>query len=253
MYFTQLLIWAVPLLDARFRRALRRFPELCLAGTCLPDVSLFSRPMRAPALATTHRWAGALAMLRAASQDEEHAMALGYAAHLLTDIVAHNYFVPSHERRWLRVPLLTHASAEWAMDAHVTAHLFVTPGELILRHRDVLVTYAGHRLGIERNAAARALHCLGTGEKLLRASRLPQLVYAAARRADAALPARFDQYVSETASRLQQINRLIGGETPGWLPDLNPGDARAPAPEPELPGPYRLLLPPDWFHDARSR
>ena len=36
MYFTQLLIWLIPVADPRFRNAIRRFPELCLAATCLP-------------------------------------------------------------------------------------------------------------------------------------------------------------------------------------------------------------------------
>jgi hypothetical protein len=250
MYYTQLLIWAVPLLDGRFRRALQRFPELCLAGTCLPDLSLFSRAMRSPAMAATHQWTAALAMLRAATRDEERAMALGYATHLLTDIVAHNYFVPTHERLWLHRSMLTHASAEWAMDAHVAAHLFVRPEALMARHQDALGAYAEQHLGLERNAATRALHCLRTGEKVLRASRLPQLVYRATRRLDPRLPARFDEYVSETAARLRQINRLIAGETPAWLPEIGSDEGPARASETERPGPNRLLLPVDWFRDA---
>ncbi|MGZ5168444.1 MAG: zinc dependent phospholipase C family protein, partial [Burkholderiales bacterium] len=160
MYFAQLLVWSVPLADARFRRALLRFPELCLAATCLPDVSLFSRPLRAPTLHTTHRWSAITSMLLHANGDEQRAMALGYASHLLTDIVAHNYFVPAHERMWLRVPMLTHAASEWAMDAHVAQALFVNPASLIERHRGTLVAWAGQRLGFSAPLANRALGCL---------------------------------------------------------------------------------------------
>lgn len=252
MYFSQLLIWSVPLLDARFRRALQRFPELCLAGTCLPDVSLFSSVMRTPALGTTHQWQAAAALLQSAARDEDRAMALGYAAHLLTDIVAHNYFVPAHERAWLRAPLLTHASSEWTMDAHVAPHLFVQPHALMARHAPALGACAEQHLGLGCGAFHPALRCLRHGEQALRSSRLPQLLYAAARRADPALSARFDEYVRETASRLRQINRLIAGETPTWLPELGPGDGIGGVPKPLLPDPCRLLLPADWFCDAPS-
>lgn len=40
IYFSQLLIWAIPLADGAFRRAAGRFPHLVMAGACLPDLSL---------------------------------------------------------------------------------------------------------------------------------------------------------------------------------------------------------------------
>ncbi|MEN3353850.1 MAG: hypothetical protein V7640_2008 [Betaproteobacteria bacterium] len=254
MYFAQLLLWAVPLADPRFRRALRRFPELCLAATCVPDVSLFSRTRRAATLGKTHQWSAAARMIGLASSDEERAMALGYASHLLTDIVAHNYFVPEHEHIWLRVPMLTHATAEWAMDAHIANTLFVHPASLIARHRDVLVAWAVRHLGFERALAHRALGSLMHGERALRRSHLPTLIYQVGRRADPGLPERFDHYIRETSRRLVQINRLVAGDTPVWAPEIRRSPQVQPSPMQPAPGPHlSLLLPADFFRDVTAR
>jgi hypothetical protein len=180
-------------------------------------------------------------------------MAVGYATHLLTDIVAHNYFVPAHEAMWFRGGLATHAISEWAMDAHISPHLFVQPASLISHHRGSLVNYAHKRLGLDRAVTKRALSCLMHGENLLRRSRLPQLLYRATRSADRAVRARFDHYIHETAGRLPQIDRLIAGETPAWLPEpeaAQHGHAHRDAPKHH---PYLVFLPADFFRDVKTR
>lgn len=254
MYFAQLLVWAVPLADSRFRRALRRFPELCLAGTCLPDVSLFSKVTANATLGTTHQWTAAARVLSAASNDEERAMALGFAGHLLTDIVAHNYFVPAHEAKWLRAPVLTHAACEWAMDAHVAPQLFVQPEVLMRRHSDALSDCAERSLGCDRHAVRKALYCLQRAEQVLRRSRLPALIYRASRRIDTTVAARFDEYIRETSARLHQINRLIAGDIPAWPPEVPPTPHELESSVAEVPRPhYSLLLPADFFQAAKMR
>lgn len=251
-YFAQLLLWAIPVADPRFRRALARCPGLFLAATCLPDVALFSRALRAPGLGTTHRWPAAIAMLGEAESDADRAMSLGFATHLLTDIVAHHYFVPAHEQMWFRLGMVTHASAEWAMDAHVSTHLFARPAALIARHRETLAAFAHEGLGLERSNARRGLTCLMRGEGFLRRARIPQLVYRAGRCVDGALRARLDHYVHETGERLRQIDRLVAGETPRWLPEADSGARAGQADEP-LHHPYLAFLPSDFFRDVRSR
>ena len=251
MYFTQHLIWFVPLADPRFRRAIRRFPELCLAATCLPDVSLFSGWRGNAALGTTHQWSCVLRMLREARGDADRAMAMGYACHLMTDVVAHNYFVPTHERLWFRGRILTHAAAEWAMDAHVAPHLLVRPATLIGTHRERIVDFACRRLRVATETARRALGYLSRGESTLRRSRLPQLLYGASRRADRALTTRFDDYIRETAGRLRQIDRLICGEIPAWLPELEGSVPSCRVAEAPRNDPYLSLLPADFFCNAR--
>jgi Zinc dependent phospholipase C len=216
VYFAQLLIWAIPLANSRFRRAVQRFPELMLAGACLPDTALFSEWSKAPALRATHEWSIGQRMLACDSDDESLAISAGYASHLLTDIIAHNYFVPAHERLWFDCPVVTHAACEWAMDVHVGPQLFALPRDLLRRHRARLARHAAQRIGCPEHAAARALRWLGNGEKFLRATRLPFVIHRGARTLDSRISRRCDHYVSETARRLHQINRLIAGDSPLW-------------------------------------
>lgn len=244
IYFTQLLIWAIPIADPRFRRAVARLPGVLLAGACLPDVSLFGRHIGAAALDTTHQWSAARRLLAAAHDDETRALALGYASHLLADVIAHNHFVPAHEQLWLDRPVVTHAVSEWVMDAHIMPHLLVRPAELMARYGGRVAGYAAEQFGCGRAAAHRALGCLRRGEALLRACRLPQCLRAAARRMDAHLERRLDWYVAETAARLGQINRLIEGDAPVWHPEIERPARAAPA---CAPGLLEAPLPQDLF------
>src|SRR5262245_31220316 len=216
VYFAQLLIWAIPLADARFRHAIRRFPELLLAGACLPDTSLFTRFARVPELRSTHQWSIARRMLAHGQDDESRALAVGYASHLLVDVIAHNYFVPEHEKRWFDCPVVTHAASEWAMDAHVAPQLLATPGELLRRYRVRLARHAASYLKCTERAAAGALTWLDHGERFLRATGVPRTVRFAAGTCDASTRRRLDHYASETSRCLEQIDRVIAGEWPAW-------------------------------------
>lgn len=259
LYFAQLLLWAVPLADPHFRRAVRRFPDLLLAGACLPDVALFSGHARAEKLRITHQWSAAHRLLEAARDDTERALAVGYSSHLLTDIIAHNYFVPAHETLWLDTPMVTHAAAEWAMDAHVAAHVLVRPARMLTRHIDVLAAYAARHFDCNREASRRATLYLLRGERTLRAARLSQALYRIARTMDSALTRRFDHYARETAGRLKLLDRIIAGDAPAWRPEVEcPKQARH-----ELSGhsiaalARRMPLAPDFFtrpeHPTPSR
>ena len=183
IYFSQLLIWAIPLADPRFRRAVARLPEFVLAGACLPDVSLFSKHVGAAALGTTHQWSAAQRLLASAHDDESRALALGYASHLLADIIAHNHFVPADGSR--------------------------------------IADYAVEQFGCSRKASRLALGCLKHGEALLRSSHLPQVLLRSTRALDSHLMRRLDWYVAETAGRLGQINRLIDGDAPAWHAEID--------------------------------
>ena len=247
LYFAQLLIWSVPLADPRFRRAVARLPELMLAGACLPDVALFARRAGAPELDTTHQWSTARHLLQCAHDDESRALAIGYASHLLCDIIAHNHFVPAHEQLWLDRPVVTHAAAEWTMDAHVMPHLLARPADLMRQYHRRLADFAAEKFGCDRTGSQRALRWLTNGETLLRASRVPQLLRNGARVLDERLERRLDWYVDETTARLWQINRLIEGDDPVWHaePDgATAGRSRALSP---LPGVLGQPLPQDFF------
>ena len=222
LYFAQLLLWAIPLADARFRRAVKRFPELLLAGACLPDVSLFSSWVREPRLGTTHQWAVARRLLHGADDDEHAALAAGYCCHLLSDIVAHNHFVPTHETLWLNpLPLAVHAASEWAMDAHLAGQLYARPHRLLRRHLPVISGFASRHFGSTPTDTRRALVYLLHGEQWLRGSGLHHAAYHSARLMDAGVTRRFDYYVAQTALRLEQMNRVIAGDAPAWAPEVD--------------------------------
>ncbi|MGE5320366.1 MAG: zinc dependent phospholipase C family protein [Hyphomicrobiaceae bacterium] len=250
VYFAQLLLWAVPLSDPRYRRAVKSFPRLVLAGACLPDLSLLSSRPWGRAFSATHEWQQARALLDGSRDDAERAVSLGFVSHLLVDVIAHNHFVPAHERMWGDIPVLTHAACEWAMDRYVCEHLFVSPRELMEAHRDELADYVARHFPSPRASAARGVAMLAQGERLLRASRLPDLCCGAGRLLDSGTARRFAYYLGETGNRLAHIDRILLGEEPVWHanphaddPDLRRRISLATADELR----HRLPLPRDVF------
>ncbi len=216
IYFAQLLLWAVPLTDPRFRRAVAAHPRLVLAGACLPDLSLFGSHLGAAELGGTHRWESVHRQVVHARTDEERALALGFASHLLSDVIAHNHFVPAHERMWPNLPMATHAAAEWAMDMHISRHLFVVPAGLLDQHRHELAAHMVRHFGCTAAGAWRSMRLLARAESLLRTSRLPQLCYRGALLLDERLHHRFNHYLREMTGKMGHINRILSGEVPRW-------------------------------------
>jgi len=248
VYFAQLLVWAVPLLDPVLRRAVRRFPQRMMAGACLPDLALVGSTARTHAFEASHRWETAHALLDAAHDDESRACAVGAISHLWVDIIAHNYFVPAHEQLWWNVPLLTHAASEWAMDRHIARHL-LRPPAMLLQADDWLVDYVAANFDCTPLASRRAIRQLAGAEALLRHSRLPGMLHGVGRLFDRKLTERFDYYIQEVTTRLPQINRVFAGEAPAWLADCPPvavARERIAAHAPELVA-CRLPLPWDMF------
>ena len=217
VYFSQLLLWSIPLLDPRLREAVRRFPRLVLAGSCLPDLALVARKR---GFADSHDWTRAANLLQQAQTPEARAIALGYASHLFVDIIAHNHFVPAHEQMWLRLPVLTHAASEWAMDAHIGRQLFARPHVLMREDREQLADWVVDYFDCTRQQAVSSLKSLGRATALLYGSGLHRGLNAGARLLDRRLARRFDHYVAETARRLPEINRFVLGEAPNWPADL---------------------------------
>jgi hypothetical protein len=210
IYFSQLLIWAIPLADVNFRRAARRFPQLVMAGACLPDLSLVG----GAAFHHTHGWQTCERLLGDAETDEEKAVALGYASHLLADVVAHNHFVPAHQALWLDHPLLTHVMAEWAMDSHIRPHLFNGAAHLLDENRRVLAVCATKMAPCTLEQAERALKRLAAADRLLRFSRLPQILYRLFSVIDRRVEHHFDYYIGQTTAHFGRINGIIEGAMP---------------------------------------
>lgn len=248
VYFAQLLLWAIPLADPALRRLARRHPQGVMAGACLPDVALTARSAGAEALTSSHRWPQLHALMDAARSDAEHAAVLGYASHLMADIIAHNHFVPAHERLWFESDITTHVAVEWAMDRHVAGHLFSRPADLLEAERDTLIPLMARAFQSPPENVGQALATLTRGESWLRSSHVHAGLYHAARLVDRRVQRRFNLYLNHTGRRLGQLGRLLEGELPGWTAEVEPLAARA-----RLGGtPNRILraclpLPEDLF------
>lgn len=218
VYFAQWLIWGMPMLDPRLRQAVQKFPELVMAGACLPDLALVS-----PSFRHTHQWETCREMLLSAGSDEEIATSIGYASHLFVDVVAHNHFVPAHEAMWLDKTMLTHIASEWAVDAHVIPllqnHKHFTPHVLLQRHRKILIPFLAGRFRCGEKRTATAINRLANADRLLRTVRLPQAIYFVLKRLDSKVFHNFEYYVSLTQSMLPKMDSLLNGSRPLWEAD----------------------------------
>jgi hypothetical protein len=141
VFFAQSLTWAIPLAIPALSIAVRRFPAWVLAGACLPDLALFGCRCGTRAFDRNHQWRTARRLLDSAHGDEELAIAVGYCSHLFVDVIAHNHFVPYHERRWPNVKHITHATCEWAMDAHLARHIATWPSQVLRAQAAPLAQY----------------------------------------------------------------------------------------------------------------
>lgn len=220
LYFAHSLLWAMPLLDPRLRQAIQRFPELVMAGACLPDLSLVS-----PTFRETHQWRHAYGLLSRARTDEETAMAIGYASHLYVDVIAHNHFVPAHEAMWMENSMMTHIASEWAMDAHLAPLVAHTPGKLLDRHAEALAAFISPSFDCEPPHTEKALRRLGKADRLLRFSRLPGMIYRSMRMLDRRVFKHFVYYIAKTQTAIQDIHIVLQGIQPHWEAELRHLDA----------------------------
>lgn len=218
LYFAQHVLLAAPLLDPELRRAALRFPRLVLGGACLPDLALAGAALGIRVFRRNHHWPAAH-RLAAARCDEERAVALGYASHLVADVVAHNRFVPEHERRVADVAHVTHALCEWAMDDYLRPWVHATPGELLAAERRPLAEIVGRRWRCGEALALRVIDWLAGADRLLRGARLPRLARGLLRLADRRLAPRFEAYVRETSALLPQVGAVLEGRSPAAEPE----------------------------------
>jgi hypothetical protein len=216
VFLAQWALAAVPLADPQLRAAVLRFPRLVLAGACLPDVALAGKMLGLAHFRRAHQWS-TLRRLAAACWDEERAIAVGYASHLLADVIAHNHFVPEHEKRLFEVPHLTHALCEWAMDEHVKHELEASAAELITADLTLLAEAAARTFRCSTQLARRSLAFLGRAETMLRASALPGACLRTL--AVCGTRARFDGYLAEAKALVRQTEAVLQGAEPGLQPE----------------------------------
>ncbi|MGE5641344.1 MAG: zinc dependent phospholipase C family protein, partial [Clostridia bacterium] len=91
VFFGQYALLGLSFADPRLREAATRLPALVLAGACLPDLALAGGALGTPAFRRAHRWSTLRRLATAPRDEAELALALGYASHLVVDVVAHNH------------------------------------------------------------------------------------------------------------------------------------------------------------------
>ena len=218
VFLAQWLLAAAPLADPQIRAAAQRLPRLVLAGACLPDLALAGRALGLGAFRRAHQWS-TLRRLAAACWDEERAIAVGYASHLLADVVAHNRFVPEHERRILDVPHVTHALCEWAMDEHLKPALAAQPADLLIEELPLLTQAAARAFRCPERVARRGIVFLAGAECALRISRLPLLCGRTMKLLQGDTRPHLDAYVREACSLVGQVQAVLQGAEPRLQPE----------------------------------
>jgi hypothetical protein len=229
LFFAQYALAAVPLVDPELRAAAVRFPRLVLAGACLPDLAIVGRFfLRTPAFLRTHRWATLRRIAAAPRSDEHRALVLGYATHLVSDVVAHNQFVPEHEARIGRGAMVAHLLAEWAMDRHVGTDL--RPADALEEAGWHAVQFVAQGFRCGEIVSRQAIHVLARGERLLRGSALPALCRATIRLMDRHWNRRFERHLRRTMQGLASIETALSGgfeDFCGSDPEGSEGDGSA--------------------------
>lgn len=227
LYFAHYALLALPFADPELRAAAARFPRLVLAGACLPDLAMIGQLTGTPGFQRSHRWS-MLRRIAAAPRDErERALALGYATHLLADVIAHNLFVPEHEERLIRVAYVTHALSEWAMDEHLKGKAPDSPREVLAAAEPgLLANFVSRAFRCDERLAAWGVRTLGGADGLLRASPLPRLCRSIVSLYERRLEARFDSYIRRTTRALHSVEHALAGRFVDWESSDPEGEAR---------------------------
>jgi hypothetical protein len=215
LYFAQSLLWAMPLLDPRLQAAIKKFPELVMAGACLPDLAIISHRFR-----HTHLWENAHQLMLSAKTEQETAIAIGYVSHLYVDVIAHNHFVPAHEAKWFKNDILTHITSEWAMDAHLAPLINTSPRRLITEHHALLSQFMAGQFRCSVKVTATALTRLAFWDGVLRAIHLPYAIYRTVNLLDKKVFKHFVYYIAKTQVAVQDIGLVFNGDRPMLEPEL---------------------------------
>jgi hypothetical protein len=205
----------MPLLDPRLQRAIKSFPELVMAGACLPDLAIVSHRYR-----HTHLWENAHQLMLIAQTDEELAIAIGYASHLYVDVIAHNHFVPAHEAMWHKNEVFTHIASEWAMDGHLAPLMNTSPRQLLTKHHTVIAKFISIQFRCPVNVTSIALKRLAFWDGILRSVKLPSLIYRLVKLMDKRVFKHFVYYVAKTQVAIADIGEVLLGRNPILEPEL---------------------------------
>lgn len=206
--YTHYLLAALPLLPPHLLKVMQRFPSLVMAGACLPDLAVVSR-----SFSHSHGWGIGQQLLR---QQDEQALALGigYNIHLLTDVIAHQHFVPTFEAKWKHDSLLTHAAAEWAMDAYLYQQHIPMPAQLLRQHRPLITEMLSDTLHYPARRVHQAVARLACADQALRLSHIPQWLFKRYHRLDSEFATKLGYYRDQVHLTLHELPHLLDGAFP---------------------------------------
>lgn len=210
LFFAQYTLVLLPFADPELRAAALCLPRLVLAGACVPDLALIGRVMGTPVFQRAHLWSMLRRVAAAPPSEADRALTIGYASHLLSDVMAHNVFVPQHERRFFRGAMVAHAMAEWAMDHRVRLHLACDPGDVLAESKSDLVAFICRAFSCGPGLARRALELLAGADRLLRASPLPPLCRSLVPQQG------FDEHLARTKETFVSLEAAMRGGLEDW-------------------------------------
>jgi hypothetical protein len=220
---------AVPLADPEWRAAAQALPRVVLAGACLPDLAIVGRFfLRSPAFRRSHLWATLRRIAASPGSDYDRALALGYATHLLSDVVAHNEFVPEHEARIGRTAMIGHLVSEWAMDDWLRQKLLAA--DVLEEAGEHAVQFVARAFRCDEAFARRALGVLMRGDRMLRASPAPMMCRALLALLVRRCERRFGIYLGKTTRVLGAVETALAGGFEDWSgldPEGGQGDGGA--------------------------
>jgi zinc dependent phospholipase C len=220
---------AVPLTDPEWRVAAQGLPRMVLAGACLPDLAIVGRFfLHSPAFRRSHLWATLRRIAASPGSDYDRALALGYATHLLSDVVAHNEFVPEHEARIGRTAMIGHLVSEWAMDDWLRQKLL--PADALEEAGEHAVQFVARAFRCNEAFARRALGVLMWGDRVLRASPAPAICRTALGLVVPLLEKHFGLYLARTTRVLGAVETALAGGFEDWSgldPEGGQGDGSA--------------------------
>jgi hypothetical protein len=206
--YTHSWLQTLPLLPLPWLGVIRRYPALVLAGACLPDLAVVSRTFN-----HSHGWGMGQHLLHT-HHDRQLALGISYNIHLLTDVVAHQHFVPTFEAKWQHHSVLTHAVAEWAMDAYLQKTDIPSPSKLLRIHRKIIVETLTSTMRCDPGIVDKAITRLAAGDQALRLSRIPQPLLHRYRRLDNEFEHKLAYYRDQVALALQDLPQLLQGTFP---------------------------------------
>ena len=216
LFFAHYALLAVPFLDPDLRRAAALLPELVLAGACLPDLALAGMALGTPVFRRAHRWSTLRRLAATPRDDAERALALGYASHLVTDVIAHNRFVPEHEARLANISHVTHAIAEWAMDDHVQNDFAPRPSGVLSSHHEQAAAFAARSFRCDEALARRVLRLLERADGALRATPVPRLCRRLLSLYEKNVPQHFEAYIRRAFLTLRALEPALEGCFVDW-------------------------------------